>query len=336
MPVEEIDRPGPAPADNDRTWDTPLLAVNVAGLGIALPVRDVPNQELVDRLDTSDAWIVGRTGIASRRISGPGETTTDLATRAAERALADAGVKPHEIDLVVVATSTPDSPCPSTAARVGAALGLRAGGFDINGACCGFVHGMLAAAALVSATPAHTALVVGADRYNTLTDPDDRASAILFGDGAGAMVLTGAAPRPGAPGILGSDLGGAPDGVEVIEVPVGHRYLAMDGPDLFRRATRALTASASAALGRAGAGPDDVDLFVPHQANARIIGAAAERIGIPHERVVVDLALRANTSAASIPLALHTATSEGRLGHGDRVLISSIGAGLTWASAYLR
>lgn len=315
---------------------TPRIPLHVAGLGVALPSREVTNADLSTRLDTTDAWIVGRTGIRSRRVCGPGETTTSLAVTAARRALADSGISPAEVGLVVVATGTPDSPCPSTAARVGAQLGLRAGGFDVNGACCGFVHALLSAAALVSTASIGAALVVGSDRYSSLTDPSDRVTSILFGDGAGAAVLTGAIARPDAPGILGVDLGGAPDGLDLIEVPVGSSHLVMDGPELFRRATRGLTASASAALGRATADPDEVDLFVPHQANTRILGAAADRIGIPHEKMVVDLAHRANTSAASIPLALHRAATEGRLHDGDRVLLSSIGAGLSWASAYLR
>lgn len=324
------------PSGTISTRDTPRPPVRITGVGMALPARGVTNREMAARLDTSDAWIVGRTGIRSRRVAGAGETTTALGSAAAQQAMEAAGVPPSAIDLILVATATPDSACPSTAARIGAELGLRAGGFDVNGACCGFVHAFTTAAALVAETSVSTALVIGVDRFSTLTDPQDRSTSILFGDGAGALVMARGAPRPGAPGILGTDLGGDPTGLDLIEVPLDSPYLSMDGPELFRRATRGLTASASAALGRAGASPSDVDLFIPHQANARIIGAAAERIGIPHERVVLDLAERANTSAASIPLALHGAIRDGRLADGDRILISAIGAGLAWASVYLR
>lgn len=330
-------RTTPATATLDRAHArTPLLGARVVGLGAALPERRVANDELAERLDTDDAWIVGRTGIRARRVAGPGETTTDLATRAARAAIDDAGIAPSSVDLVVVATATPDSSCPSTAARVGAALGLRAGGYDLNAACCGFVLALHGAAALLADGSLGTVLVVGADRFTTLTDPTDRVTAVLFGDGAGAAVVRASEPRPGSPGVLGVDLGGDPDGLAVLEQPPGDRYLAMDGPELFRRATRAMVASSTGALDRAGVGAADIDLFVPHQANARIIRAAADRLGLDDRQVVLDLAERANTSAASIPLALHAARDAGRLAEGSLVLLSSVGAGLGWASLLLR
>jgi 3-oxoacyl-[acyl-carrier-protein] synthase-3 len=313
----------------------PRLAVGLAGLGHALPTHRVTNHDLAAHLDTDHAWIVGRTGISARRVAGRADTTTALATRAADAALADAGVAASAVDLVVVATATPDSSCPSTAARVCAELGLRAGGYDVNAACCGFVYALHGATALL-ADSLGTVLVIGADRFTTLTDPSDRGTAVLFGDGAGALVVRRAERRPGAPGVLGSDVGGDPRTLGVIEQPPGERYLTMDGPDLFRRATRGMVASAAAALDRAGVAPGDVDLFVPHQANARIIGAAADRLGVDPARVVVDVAERANTSAASIPLALHAARADGRLADGATVLLSSVGAGLGWASLVLR
>ena len=313
----------------------PRLAVGLAGLGHALPARRVTNHDLAGHLDTSHAWIVGRTGISARRVAGQADTTTALATRAASAAIADAGIAPSAVDLVVVATATPDSSCPSTAARVCAELDLRAGGYDVNAACCGFVHALHGATALL-ADSLGTVLVIGADRFTTLTDPGDRGTAVLFGDGAGAVVVRRAERRPGAPGLLSSDLGGDPRTVGVLEQPPGQPYLTMDGPDLFRRATRGMVASAAAALDRAGVTAGDVDLFVPHQANARIIGAAADRLGIDPARVVVDVAERANTSAASIPLALHAARAAGRLADGSTVLLSSVGAGLGWASLVFR
>ncbi len=319
-----------------RARTAPLFGLRMAGLGAAVPIDRVTNDDLARRLDTSDAWIHARTGIRARRVAGAGESTTSLACAAARAAIADAGRTPDDIDLVLVATSTSDSPCPSTAARVAAELGLRAGGFDVDGACSGFVHALHAAGALLADPSMSTALVIGAERYTTLIDPDDRATAVLFGDGAGAAVITRGETGPGAPGILSTDVGGDATGVEVVQVPPGRPFLAMDGSELFRRATRGLVASGEAALGRAGATSDDVDLYVPHQANRRIVAAAADRLGIGEERVAFDMAERANTSAASIPLALEAAGRAGRLRPGTRVLLTGIGAGLSWSSLYLR
>lgn len=325
------------PRDQNPTRHTvPRMPARVLGTGSALPENRVSNHELSTRLDTSHAWIVGRTGIHARRVAGPDESTTLLATRAASAALTDAGCAPSAIDLVVVATATPDSTCPSTAARVAASLDLRAGGYDVNAACCGFVHALHGAVALLADSSYGTVLVVGADRFTTLTDPDDRGTAVLFGDGAGAMVISRAPAVPGAPGVLGSHAGGDPRSLPVLETPPGGRYLRMDGPEVFRRATRGLVTSAAGALDRAGMSIDDVDLFVPHQANARIIGAATDRLGLSTDRVVLEVAERGNTSAASIPLALDSALREGRIADGANVLLSSVGAGLGWASLAMR
>ena len=314
----------------------PRMPARVLGTGSALPGNRVSNHDLSTRLDTTHAWIVGRTGIHARRVAGPDESTTVLAARAASAALTDAGCAPSAVDLVVVATATPDSTCPSTAARVAAELDLRAGGYDVNAACCGFVHALHGAVALLADSSFGTVLVIGADRFTTLTDPGDRGTAVLFGDGAGAVVISRAPAVPGGPGVLGSHVGGDPRSLPVLETPPGGRYLSMDGPEVFRRATRGLVTSASGALDRAGMRVDEVDLFVPHQANARIIGAAADRLGLPTERVVVEVAERANTSAASIPLALDSAHRAGRLTDGTNVLLSSVGAGLGWASLVVR
>lgn len=336
--MSSTDLKTPPGTDTDKTAEPrePLIAHSVAGLGIATPEQRVTNDDLAARLDTSDEWISTRTGISARRVAGPDESTSALASRAGAAALAAAGMGSEHIGLVVVATSTPDTPCPSTAARVAAELGISSGGFDINGACTGFVHAFLTAAGLLKHLNVDAALVIGAERYLSLIDPDDRSTAVLFGDGAGAAVLAGTDQSPGAPGILASDLGGDPTGLTVLEVPPGQRHLCMDGPELFRRATRGLVASARRTLDRAGATGEDVDLYVPHQANARIITAAAGRLGIEADRVVLDMGERANTSAASIPLALAAAERAGRLEPGMRVLISAIGAGLGWGSIYLR
>ncbi|MEO6628146.1 MAG: beta-ketoacyl-ACP synthase 3 [Aquihabitans sp.] len=314
----------------------PLFPVRVSGVGAAVPSRRVTNHDLAVHLATTDAWIVGRTGIRSRRVAGPNESTTSLATAAATAALADAGLPPSAVDLTVVATATPDSACPATASRVAAALGTRSGGYDVNGACCGFVHALHGAAALLADPALATILVIGADRFTTLVDPTDRTTAVLFGDGAGAVVLRRSEAVPASPGILGSDLGGDPSALDILQLVPGTSFLTMDGPELFRRATRGLVSSASSALARAGFQAAEVDVFVPHQANARIIGASADRLRIPMEKVVIDVAERANTSAASIPLALQAARLDGRIVDGSHVLLSGIGAGLDWASLLLR
>ena len=313
----------------------PTLPARFLGIGGHVPDRRLTNDDLAQELDTTDSWIVERTGIHARRVAGPTETTTELAAAAARRALADADLDAGQVDLVVVATATPDSACPSTASRVAAALGVEAGGFDLNAACCGFVHALHAAIALASDGSVSTVLVIGVDRFTTLVDPADRNTAVLFGDGAGAVVVGSTTGTPGGCGILGSDLGGSP-APRVLEVPPGAPHLRMDGPELYRRATRALAASGRGALDAAGASPSDVDLWVPHQANARIISAAAERLGIDEGRVVVDVAERANTSAASVPLALASARADGRLVDGAIVLLSAVGAGLDWTSLLLR
>lgn len=314
----------------------PAFALRVAGLGAALPARRVTNEDLAQSLETSHAWVLARTGITARRIAGPGESTGTMACEAGRQAIDAARFDKDDVDLVIVATSTPDSACPSTSARVSAEMGMRASGFDVNGACTGFVHAFHVAAALLNDPSLRTALVIGSERYTSIVDPDDRGTAILFGDGAGAAVITKVAAEPGGPGVLSTDLGGDSTGVGVIEVVPGTPFITMDGPALFRRATRALVASANTVLERVGATGADVDLYVPHQANARIISAAAGRLGIDEDRVVFDMGERANTSAASVPLALEAAHRAGRLHPGAQVLISGIGAGLAWSTMFVR
>jgi 3-oxoacyl-[acyl-carrier-protein] synthase-3 len=332
--------------------------VLVAGWGHALPVRRVTNDDLAQTLDTSDEWIVDRTGIRERRVSGAGESTAPLALSASRAALDRAGLAAADVDVVVVATSTPERLIPATAAIVAAELGITAGAFDLNAACAGFVYGLTTTAALIGQGMARTALVVGADTLTRFTDPDDRATAVLFGDAAGALVLAGtgtstpAAPGPGPapPGLVACDLVGDPGGIDLLVVPAGgsarpatadtvagrEHYLQMDGREVFRRAVRAVAASVDRTLARAGCNADDVTWFVPHQANARIVDAVLPRVGIPPERTVSNVDRFGNTSAASIPLALAEEADGERLADGDLVLLCGFGAGLTVGTALWR
>jgi 3-oxoacyl-[acyl-carrier-protein] synthase-3 len=326
-----------------------LLPLAFAGWGAALPRRVVTNDDLAGVLDTSDDWIATRTGIRSRHVAGSGESTVDLAATAAGRALDRAGVDAADVDLVVVATSTPDRALPATASDVAGRLGARGSACDVNAACAGFAYALHLAAAAVASGSLGTAVVVGAERMSSLVDPDDRSTAVLFGDGAGALVLRplaapGPVPPPATspgvaahlPGVVASVLDGDPALAGHLEVPPGDAYLRMDGPEVFRAATRALVSSAREVLDRAGVAASDVDAYVPHQANRRIIDAATERLGLDAERVVITLDGHGNTSAASIPLALAAAADDGRIAPGDLVLTSAMGAGMTWGSLLLR
>jgi len=315
------------------------LPARFLGWATALPEATVTNADLEAVLDTSDAWITERTGIRQRRVAGPEDTTASLAVTAGRRCLARAGLDPGVVDMVVLATMTPDSTCPATAAAVAHRLGTAGAAFDLNAACAGFVYGLAAGASMLATPGIDHVLVVGADRVTAVVDPADRGTAVLFGDGAGAVVLGSPTPDEevdAGPGLLGVDLGGDGAGLVSLQVPPGQRYLYMDGPDVFRRATRGMVDSCVAALDRAGAGPGDVDLFVPHQANIRIIDAAVSRLGIPADRVMVNLDRYGNTSAASVPIALAEAADSGRVEPGSVVLACGIGAGMAWATAVLR
>ena len=319
------------------------MSAAIAGLGTALPDRIVTNDDLTRRLDTSDEWIVSRTGIRERRVVADDETTTTLATEAGIRAIKDAGIAPSEIDILIVATCTPDQPLPATAARVQEAIGLTCGAFDLAAACSGFVYAAVTAEALVTNSGAGAALIIGAETLTRIVDPDDRTTAILFGDGAAAAVLT---PSPPGTGLLSWDLGCDGSAAGILEVPAGGsrlpasadtvrerlHYVQMDGKEVFRRAVRVTVASAETTMEKAGVAARDIAWFVPHQANRRIIDAAALRLGIPDERVVVNLDRVGNTSAASIGLAL----AEVEPADGDLVLLAGFGAGMTWASALFR
>jgi 3-oxoacyl-[acyl-carrier-protein] synthase-3 len=300
----------------------------ITGWGIGVPDKVVTNEDLSATLDTSDAWITERTGIKQRHIGG---TTSELAIIAGRQALERAGQRPEDIDLLVLATTTPDAVVPGTSATVHNALGLGGGAFDLNAACSGFVYALVAAHGMVLAG-ARRVLVVGSDTLSRITDWDDRSLAVIVGDGAGAVVLEATA-GPGE--LLAWDLGADGSLRHLLKCDTGG-YLFMNGREIFRHAVRAVVDSSLAALGRAGMEPSDVDVFVPHQANARIISAARERLGIPAERCVVTIDRYGNTSSASVPLALADGLETGLVRPGATVLMSGFGGGMTWASAVLR
>jgi 3-oxoacyl-[acyl-carrier-protein] synthase-3 len=322
------------------------LPAAIIGWGTAVPDGKVTNADLEARVDTSDAWIVERTGIRERRVAGDGETTASLGTAAAAQAIKRAGLTPADIDLMIVATASPEQPLPHTGAFVGEALGLHCGSFDLSAACAGFVYELVVASSLLQ-TVYDRVLIVGAETLSRIIDPEDRATTVLFGDGAGAAVM---ARTAGEPGLLAWDLGCDGSAAGLLEIPAGGsrlpasvdtvagrgHYLKMAGQEVFRRAVRVVVESATKTLERAGVDAADVAWFVPHQANARIIDAAAQRLGFGAERALVNIDRYGNTSSASIPLALFEAVDEGRVRDGDLVLCSGFGAGMTWASALIR
>lgn len=301
---------------------------SIIGWGTALPDQVVTNADFAARLDTSDKWIVERSGIRERRMGG---TTGGLSVEAGRAALKGAGVDAATIDLVVLATNTPDQQMPATASFVQEELGCSGGAFDVNAACSGFVYGLVTGYGM-AALGARRILVVGADVMSRITDQDDRGTAVLFGDGAGAVVLE-AGDGPGR--LLGWDLGS--DGSARHILYCDHAgFTKMDGKEVFRRAVRVMVSSSQRALAAAGLTAEDVSLLVPHQANVRIVDAACSRLGIPRERAALVLDRTGNTSAASIPLALADAADAGRLHPGDTVLMVGFGAGMSWASAVVR
>ena len=301
----------------------------VVGLGTALPPTVVTNADFERTLDTSDAWIRERTGIYERRFGG---TTSELATEAARAALDDAGIDASSINLLILATETPDALMPATSAAVAGALGLRCGAMDLNAACAGFTYGLVLADQMVKGG-ADRVLLIGADTMSSITDQTDRSTAVLFGDGAGALVLEATSDETA--GVLAWDAG--TDGTlgDALSCAMGGT-IRMDGQAVFKKAVRVVVESCGAALERAKLTGEDVDVFAPHQANLRIIDAAVARLGIPDDRSVVILDRTGNTSAASIPLALGEARRDGRLCDGSIVLATGFGAGMTWASAVLR
>lgn len=323
----------------------PVTRAVVVGCGHYLPDRVVPNAEFATRLDTSDDWIVSRSGIERRHFAAPGQATSDMASRAARAALDNAGLAATDIDAIVVATSTPDLTFPAVATMVQGALGLRRGfAFDIQAVCAGFVYALAQAHALIATGMAHRVLVIGAETFSRILDHDDRGTAVLFGDGAGALVLEGQ-PGNGTSddrGVLAVDLNADGSQRDILFVDGGVSTtgtagcLRMEGREVFRHAVEKLAETAEAALARAGVAPDQVDWVVPHQANLRIIRATAQRLGVPMERVVVTVQDHGNTSAASIPLALSVAAAEGRFKPGDLMVCEAIGGGLVWGAVVLR
>lgn len=304
------------------------MTAALLGTGSHRPGRLVSNDELAESLDTDDAWIRRRTGIRTRRIAAPDESVVVMASEAARKAVADSGRDPAEVDLVILATCTAPTPIPSGAAQVAAALGATgAGGFDLNAACTGFCSALSVAADAVRSGTATLAVVAAAEKLSDVVDWADRATAVLFGDGAGAVVVGSSEVAGIGPVVWGSD--GSRAGL-IAQPPGG--YLEVDGPAVFRWATTDLTEVARAACDRAGVAPQQLSAFVPHQANARIITAIARDLGIGEDRVAFDIADSANTSAASIPLAFDRLRETGRISSGDPVLLLGFGAGLTWAA----
>lgn len=321
--------------------------VVLAGIGTSLPPRVVDNDELAGRLSTSDEWIRTRTGIGRRHVIEPGMSTVGLATEAAARALKSAEL--DRVGAVVLGTTTSDRPCPASAPEVASRLGLpNVPAMDIGAVCAGFVYALAVGSGLIRSRIADDVLVIGADAFSTLVDPNDRTTAVIFGDGAGAVVLR--AGDAGEPGALGPfDLGSDGELADLIAVPAGGsrqrvlrepaapgaQYFTMNGKVVFRHAVDRMVASSLAALSAAGWTTDMVDRLVVHQANLRIVTAIADRLGIAAERVVCNIDRVGNTAAASIPLALADAATAGRLRPGDRVLITSFGGGLAWGSTVL-
>ena len=312
----------------------------VLGVGSALPKRKVTNEELAERVDTSDQWIVERTGIRSRYIAADGETTASLATDAARRALEHAGIDATDIQLIVLATATPDQTFPSSATKVQAALGIAdCIAFDVHAVCTGFLYALTVADSMLRSGSANKALVIGAETFSRILDWEDRTTCVLFGDGAGALVL-GAEETDS--GILATKLHADGRHNDLLFVDGGPSTtgtvgkLRMKGREVFRHAVVNLAGVLNEVLAEAGLSSADVDWVVPHQANARILDATAKKLGLPSEKVVVTVGEHANTSAASVPLAFDTAVRDGRIQRGDIVVLEAMGGGFTWGAAALR
>lgn len=323
--------------------------VDIAAIGTYVPERVVTNDDLSLTLDTSDEWISTRSGIRERHIAENGNCSSDLGAVASRRALEAAGVEPGELDLIIVASLSPDMLFPSTASFISGLIGADGTpAFDLSAACTGFIYALAAGHSFVAAGQADRVLVVGADVVSKMIDWSDRSTAVLFGDAAGAVLLEPARTKDS--GIVGFELGNDPSGTGELNLPAGgskypasaetvaegQHFLKMNGREVFKFATRIIVSSAKQVLAANGLGVDDVDLFVPHQANIRIIDSAAKKLDIPRERVFSNLERYGNTSCASIPLCLSEAVSAGMLGSGDMVLMTGFGAGLSWGSCLAR
>ncbi len=323
-------------------------AVGILGTGSYMPERIVTNKELEKTMETSDEWIVSRTGIGARRVAAPEEATSDLAAEAGRRALLDANINAEDLDLIIVATVSPDMAFPSTACLVQAQLGAkRAAAFDISVACSGFIYGMSIAQQFIQTGLYHKVLVIGAETLSRFISWDDRKTGMLFGDGAGAAVLGETAEGFG---ILGLDMGADGSGAELLKIPAGGsrepaslasveergHIIHMDGSEVFKFAVKVMGESALRALEAAGLKTADLALLVPHQANIRIIQSAVKRLGMTMDKIMVNVDRYGNTSAASIPIALDEAAKQGRFKTGDTIGLCGFGAGLTWGSAIIK
>jgi 3-oxoacyl-[acyl-carrier-protein] synthase-3 len=332
---------------NPRANRPHLRSVSITGVGSYVPARVLTNADLEKMVETTDEWITTRTGIKERRLAGPDEATSDLAVAAARKALASAGVTPEQVDLIIVATITPDMLFPSTACLVQHKLGaVRAAAFDIEAACSGFVYALDIASHFVASHTYNTVLVIGAEKMSSVVDWTDRNTCVLFGDGAGAAVLQN---RPNAHGLLTTCLGSDGGKAGLLELPAGGsacpatadsvskklHFLRMDGKETFRNAVNAMVSAANEALSRCGVTVADVKCIIPHQANQRILSAVAERLEAREDQLFVNVDRYGNTSAASVAIALDEAVAAGRIQRGDLVLLVVFGAGLTWGAALI-
>ena len=316
----------------------------LTGIGGYLPEKIVTNEDLAARVDTSDQWIRERTGIRQRHLAGPHETAAFMGTRAAQAALADAGAGPDDVDVILVATSTPDQAFPATALRIQAALGVTKGfGFDLAAACAGFIYALSVADGMIRVGQARGVLVIGSEVYSRIMNWQDRTTCVLFGDGAGAVFLqAGEGQGNEARGVLSTHLHaqGTLGDILYVDGAVGRHdlpgTLVMNGKEVFRQAVTRLAGAVDEAVAANGLVYNDIDWLVPHQANLRIIEAMGKRLSLPPERVVITVDRHANTSAASVPLALAEAYGDGRIKRGDLVLMEALGGGLTWGSALVR
>jgi len=325
-----------------------LIRAAVTGLGVYVPEKVITNDILEEMVDTSDEWIIERSGIRERHVVAEDEATSDMASIAAVRALADAGVEPEEVDLIIVATNTPDMPFPATACLVQERIGAkRAGAFDLAAGCTGFICAAAAGSQFIATGACRNVLVIGAECLSRITNWEDRNTCVLFGDAAGAVLLQ---PSLGESGILSFKLRSDGKGARLLYMPAGgsrrpatretvenkEHYIHMNGREVFKFAVRAMGEAAEEALACAGLSAEDVDLFIPHQANVRIIDAAAKRLGLSPGKVFVNVDRYGNTSTASIPLALYEAVTAGAVKKGQNIVMVGFGAGLTWGAMVLR
>jgi 3-oxoacyl-[acyl-carrier-protein] synthase-3 len=315
----------------------------LTGTGAYLPEQILTNEDMAKRVDTSDDWIVERTGIRQRHFAAPHETAAYMGAEAGRRAIEQAGLKPEALGAIIVATSTPDQAFPATAVRIQAALGAKkAFGFDLSAACSGFIYGLSVADAMLRAGQVRSVLVIGSEVYSRILNFEDRTTCVLFGDGAGAVLLETREVEKAGPGLLSTHLyaDGTLGDILYVDGATGQKdkpcHLVMHGREVFRHAVNLLAGAVNDALAENSLTPEDIDLLVPHQANRRIIDGVGKKLGLPAERVVVTVDKHANTSAASVPLALASALAEGRAKPGQLLLLEALGGGLTWGSALLR